>query len=244
MPVAIFGRFPHAAGFEEVRGTSKMMTPYNNPVAILAGAIDTTYTKWGWFCLLVSVLREFVCPAAVIRFIVTFRIDAVKRVILGWARTHVGKEGSKIAPPVANSYTFCAVQEVPSSRRAKATLPHTPPHSVFRKVYYFAVGSFLSSKVLSAAAASSVPVIEACGVYFGAATAIAHTVPESEPLVVGMAVSNYCEPTESLSGQIFERLDSSHVTSPVSGVVRGLDVPASSSRHFSKKASEMQEAFA
>ena len=60
----------------------------------------------------------------------------------------------------------------------------------------------------------------------------------------GVTVPNDGKLTESLSSQIFERLIFSHVATSYSSVVRGLDIGVSSSRHFSKKASEMQEAFA
>ena len=60
----------------------------------------------------------------------------------------------------------------------------------------------------------------------------------------GVTVPNDGKLTESLSSQIFERLIFSHVATSYSSVVRGLDIGVSSSRHFSKKAPEMQEAFA
>lgn len=74
------------------------------------------------------------------------------------------------------------------------------------------------------------------GLVIGVVASLSHFHPR--PVFWGVRVSMF----EVVAG--FGSNAVSHVATSYSSVVRGLDIGVSSSRHFTKKASEMQEAFA
>ena len=73
-------------------------------------------------------------PSAIARFVITIGVDAINRVLAGWARPHVGVEGGeRFQPADADTHSTPAVPRKVLARDARAAVDQTSPRAEFHR---------------------------------------------------------------------------------------------------------------
>lgn len=83
----------------------------------------------------VSSLRDCCSPSTVARFVVTVRVNSIKR-CFWWPNTNISEKGSKVSPPFADSYTRSAILTVAPARAIRAALNHACPRGVCARLVH------------------------------------------------------------------------------------------------------------
>lgn len=73
------------------------------------------------------------CPPTIARLVMAVHVDAIDRMLLRWARAHVGKKGVEREPAITDSNASTAVVGVALGGQGRAALHHSAPRHVSRR---------------------------------------------------------------------------------------------------------------